>query len=402
MVKIIVMAHNVSVPLYNHRSKEFSERMYFMAKQFDEVHMISKERSISDRDKVPIKDELASNLIVHKVRGSFVSSNLDVLRVVKDMEADVVFADGIGHGACSLLCKKKCGVPLITFIQGYEADLKAIGLKLKLGLKPTPGLLSKIFALYDSIVLRASDRILCVSPGLVKYVQGLLAKKDWNKIKFIPHSLQYVKHIPKEAMIRADEIVGSLSINNAREFSLIMVVGIGSSKGTDIALEAHKYIGEKIPNTVMILVGKTIDPKYMRMARELKLEDKTLFLEGLPREHVLALLSRSSVFLCPSFSEGFSWAVAEAMALGVPVIAYANKSLRDAVNKGAVVGVRTTYPEDYARECISLIRDEKRRRSLVEKAKAYIKPYVKFSEEERLKLICDSIKNVLLRRNVYV
>jgi len=134
-VKIAVIAHNVSVPLYKHRSKEFSERMYFMAKQFDEVHIVSKERSISDRDEVPIKDELASNLIVHKVRGSFVSSNLDVLRVVKDMEADVVFADGIGHGACSLLCKKKCGVPLITFIQGYEADLKAIAVKLKRGMK---------------------------------------------------------------------------------------------------------------------------------------------------------------------------------------------------------------------------------------------------------------------------
>ena len=140
----------------------------------------------------------------------------------------------------------------------------------------------------------------------------------------------------------------------------------------------------------------------MRMAKELKLEDKILFLEGLPREHVLALLSRSSIFLLPSFSEGFSRAVAEAMAHGIPAVTYENKSLNNAVDKGAVIGVRTADPRDYAEECVFLIEDEEQRRSLVEKAKAYIKPYVKFSEEERLKLICDSIRNVLLKRNVYV
>lgn len=397
-VSVAVIAHNVSVPLYKHRSKEFSERMYFMANRFDEVHVISKERNINDKDRIPVKDELAPNLIVHKVRDRLVSSNLDVFKVIRDVEADVVFADGIGHGASSLLCKKKCGAPLITFVQGYEADLKAIELKLKFGLKPTPSLLSEMFAVYDLVVLRASDKVLCVSLGLVEYARGLLTKKDWNKIEFIPHSLQYVKHIPKEAMMWADGIMGSLKASNKQGVFPIMVVGTGPSKGTEIALKAHKYIVEKIPDAVMILVGKTIDSKYLRIAKELKLKDNVLFLQGLPRDHVLALLLRSSILLCPSFSEGFGLAVAEAMALGVPVVAYANKALRDAINRGGVVVVRTTDPKDYARECISLIRDEKLRGELAQKAKNCIRPFVLFSEKKRFELMCHNIDQVLSTR----
>jgi len=370
-----------------------------MAKRFDEVHIISKEKNIGDKDRIPIEDELASNLTVHKVLDGLVSSNLDILRVARDVGADVIFADGIGHGASSLLCKKKYGIPLITFIQGYEADLKAVGLKLRLGMKPTAGLLSEIFSVYDAIVLRASDKIHCASRGLVEYAQGLLPKKDWRKVEFIPHSLEYVKHTPKEAIMWADDVFFSLKRCNGHEVCLIMVIGVGPTKGTDVALKAHKYIVEKDPNAVMLLVGKSVDPEYVRMAKEQELKDSVLFLENLPRDHLLALLSRAPIFLCPSFSEGFSWAVAEAMALGAPVVAYTNKSLRDAVNKGAVLALRTTNPKDYARACVSLITDEKLKEELVQKAKDYIQPFVLFPEKKRFELICNNIDQVLSTRH---
>jgi len=87
------------------------------------------------------------------------------------------------------------------------------------------------------------------------------------------------------------------------------------------------------------------------------------------------------------------------MALGVPVVAYMNKSLRDAVNKGAVVAVRTTEPEDYARECVSLLRDEKLKEELACKAKDYIQPFVLFPEKKRFELICNYIDQVLSKRH---
>lgn len=393
--KLVVIAHHVSIPLRKHRSKEFSDRVFFLAKHFDEVHLISEETNVDVNDRLCVKDDFASNITTHRVRSGFIASNVAVSRIVESVAADGIFADGIAHGASSFLSKKKYGIPLITFVQGYEADLKAIELKLKFGIEPTPGMLSRLFALYDSIILRTSDRVLCVGPGLVEYARGLLAKKDWDKVELIPHSLQYVRYIPKEAMMWAEDIVASFKKKNEQLSSLLMVIGVGPSKGTDIAVKAHKYIVEKNPDAAMVLVSKGLDPKYVKMANELGLKDNILFLQNLPRNHVLALLSHASALLCPSFSEGFSWAVAEAMALGVPVVAYMNKSLRDAVNKGAVVAVRTTNPEDYARKCISLIRDEKFRGELVQKAKDYIRPFVLFPEKKRFELISNNIDQVL-------
>jgi glycosyltransferase involved in cell wall biosynthesis len=391
MAKIAIVAHNVSVPLSKHRSKEFFDRIYFLARRYDEIHLISKEEKIKKGDRISVRDDLIANVIIHRVPNGLLASSTEIQKIFRSIDIDLVFADSIKHGASSILCKKKYGVPLVTFVQGYEAELKAIALKLRLGIEPNPGLLSNIFALHDLIVLRTSDKVLCVSPGLVDYARSLLPKRDWGKVGFIPHSLEYVKRIPKEAMMWAGELISSLKIDKDL---LLMTIGIGPLKGTGIALKAHKYIVERYPNAVMILAGKTVDLKYVKMARELGLNENVLFL-SLPRDRVLALLSHSSIFLSASFSEGFSWAVSEAMALGIPVIAYVNKSLEDAAAKKAIMGTKTLDPRDYAMALESLIRDENLRLEIVKNAKNYISPFVSFSENARLKMICDIINSLL-------
>jgi glycosyltransferase involved in cell wall biosynthesis len=397
MVSIAIIAHEVSVPLYTHRSKEFSNRIYFLAKHYDEIHIFSHEKKIQFIEKEPLVDEREPNIFIHRFSNNIFFSNITLLNLFKQINADVIFADTVDDGMRALLTRRHYSIPLVTFVQGYEADLKAIIVKRKLRMEPQPGMLSKIFALEDKILLKSSDKILCVSPGLVEYVKGLLPKTQWSKIEFIPHSLQYVKEIPKEAYNWADNFIDSINTTASQQPVLITVVGSGLTKGTDIAIHTHKYIVEKYPNSYMLIIGKHIDPKYIEMAQKIGIQEKVLFLENLPREKVLALLSRSTIFLSPSFSEGFSWAVAEAMALGVPVVTYANKSIGSAQKGGAVIAVETTDPKVYAEKCISLIKDEKKRLQLVERAKAYVEPLINFSEYQRLELIRKVIDSVLKR-----
>jgi glycosyltransferase involved in cell wall biosynthesis len=280
-------------------------------------------------------------------------------------------------------------------VQGYEADLRAIGLKLKLGLKPVNGLLPRIFAFHDSKILQASDRVLCVSLGLVEYVQSLLQKKDWSKITFIPHSLQYTRKISKDAMLWAEELVRSLEGSKEAGLCIVMVIGAGPTKGTELALMSLKCMLKRNPHVLMIIVSKTIDPRYERKAKELKLSDNILFLKNLARDYVIALLSKCSIYLSTSFSEGFSFAMCEAMALGVPIVTFANKSLRHVMKENAVATVLTINPQDYAKECMSILKDKTRRQNLVERATSYISPFVNFSEQERLKLIHSLISTIL-------
>jgi glycosyltransferase involved in cell wall biosynthesis len=367
-----------------------------MAKRFDEVHVISKEARIGVSDRTVVRDERAPNLIFHKVRAGPVSSNLDVLRIARSVKLDAVFGDAIVHSASSLLCKKRCKIPIITFIQGYEADLKAIRLKLKLQMKPNPGLLSNVFSVYDMLVLRASSRILCVSLGLANYARKSIPRENWDRIGYVPHSLEYVKPLSDRAETWAHNVLNLTGDGKKRKTQLLMAVGIESSKGTDVALKTHRLIVDRKPNALLALVGKEIDSRYLRMVEDLGLEGNVLVLSNLPRDHVLALLSHARIFLAPSFSEGFGFSVAEAMASRVPIVAYVNKSLRDAARRGAIAAVQTTDPKDYAEKCLSLLDNEELALQLIQKAEGYVKPLLAIPEEERLSKICDLVHRTII------
>jgi len=393
MVKIVVVAHNVSVPLYKEYTRMFSSRIYFLAKRFDEIHVISKEKFDSKR--LVIEDEKAPNIVIHRISSGIINSNVEVSRIARSIRGDLVFAECIWHGQSCLLCRRRDHIPLIVFAQTYISEQRAITLKLKLGMNPTPGLFSRAFALFDSMILRNSDEAICASKSLVEYAKTLLPQREWNKIKLIPYSLEYVKHIPQDSILWAGNVIESVGIKNNQRAIPIAHIGVRPDKGTDIALKALKHIVKEAPNAVMLLVGKVINSRYVKMARELGLKDNTLFIEKAPREHVLALLSRSSILLLPSLTEGFGLALAEAMALGVPVITYENEPMKIAASRGAVIGKRTTDPTHYAKEAISIIKNEAQRQSLIEKARTYIMPYVNFSENERLELISDCIDELL-------
>lgn len=393
MVKIVVVAHNVSVPLYKHRSKEFSSRTYFLAKRFDEIHLVSKEKF--DTKTLVVKDETAPNIIIHRISSGIVKSNVEISRIARSVKGDLVFADCIWHGPSCLLCRRKDHIPFVVFAQTFISEQRAITLKLKLGMNPTPGLLSRVFALPDSMVLRNSDETLCGSNSLVEYAETLLPQRQWNKIKLVPYSIEYVKYIPQDSMLWADNVIESVKIKHSQVAIPIAHIGARPDKGTDIALKALKRIVKEVPNAVMLLVGKVIDPRYVKMAMELGLKDNTMFIEKAPRKHTLALLSRCSMLLLPSLTEGYGLALAEAMALGVPVITYENKPMKLAASRGAVIGIRTTDPTYYAKEVMSLLKNEEQRQSLIEKAKRYIIPHVDFSEQERLELISDYLDDLL-------
>jgi glycosyltransferase involved in cell wall biosynthesis len=394
MTKIIVVAHNISAPLYKHRSKEFSERMYFMAKHNDEVHIISKEAGFFQVPP-PVHDEISPNIIIHRVPRDAITSNIQIFKIAMAINAEVIFADGMGHGLSCLL-SRRYKIPVVTFIQGHEADLKSISIKLRLGLKPLPGLLSKIFEVSDTIILRNSDRILSVSDCLVEYAREKLGKKsDSVDITLIPHSLQYINQASEEAKDWANNLITTIQAKQGKDVSLIMVVGVDAAKGTDIALKTQQQILACGSNAVMIVAGKTINPKYVELARKLKIDSNLVFLEKLPREKVTSVLSHCSIFLLPSFSEGFSFAITEAMALGVPVVCFNNKSVKTALKANALVAIDRLNPKLFADQCIRLFNDLPYRKILVTNSKKYVLPYVNFSENDRYQLIRSVITDML-------
>jgi glycosyltransferase involved in cell wall biosynthesis len=93
-------------------------------------------------------------------------------------------------------------------------------------------------------------------------------------------------------------------------------------KGYDIALKALSLIKDKIPNFNLHLVGGGVGDDVKRLANELGILDKIVFVGKLRSgDEVFNFLDTLDVYLHPSRTEGLPRALVEAMGRGCPCLA---------------------------------------------------------------------------------
>jgi len=107
-------------------------------------------------------------------------------------------------------------------------------------------------------------------------------------------------------------------------------------KGTDVLIRAAATVRERFPDAMFLICGDALEADYVselrQLIKELHLETSVRLLGG--RENVPALLALTTVFALPSHSEGFSNALVEAMAAGLPCVATNVGGNREAITDG--------------------------------------------------------------------
>ncbi len=155
---------------------------------------------------------------------------------------------------------------------------------------------------------------------------------------------------------------------------LLFVGNLIPRKGLHTVLEALIRID---PNSWQLTVIGSLetDPAYarsvVRMLKELGIADRVTLLGAQPPEHVAAWLSRSDVFVMPSWYEGFGIAYLEAMGHGVPPIGTACGGASDLIEDG-VDGylVAPGSPEILAERLLELSQDRDRLQEMSLRARA--------------------------------
>jgi glycosyltransferase involved in cell wall biosynthesis len=140
------------------------------------------------------------------------------------------------------------------------------------------------------------------------------------------------------------------------------VVGIVANyrpvKDLPLFLRAAKIVTENVPHAAFLLVGKGESlAELTNLARELGIADSVFFTNGQGdvRDH----LATMSIACLSSVSEGFSNAILEYMASGLPVIATAVGGNGEAVLDGQNgYLVRERSPEAFAVPIIHLLQNE--------------------------------------------
>jgi glycosyltransferase involved in cell wall biosynthesis len=142
---------------------------------------------------------------------------------------------------------------------------------------------------------------------------------------------------------------------------VILSVGhLQRRKRVEDAIKAVAIVRRTVPGAQLWILGRTYDPAYkaelLALAERLAIGDAVQFL-GV-RDDVLALMQNASALLHCSDSEAFGWSVLEAMAAGLPVVAYDSGGPAELIEHGTTGFLaRIGEVEACSRHLVSVLSD---------------------------------------------
>lgn len=130
---------------------------------------------------------------------------------------------------------------------------------------------------------------------------------------------------------------------NERENMLLSVGALKRRKGQHVSLAAFAHVAQEDPTLRYYIVGDQDDTPYVKrlqkLATELGVAEKVVFLESVTDQELLSLYRRAKVFALTSIStkrhfEGFGLVYLEANACGVPAVGSMDSGAEDAIQNG--------------------------------------------------------------------
>lgn len=143
-----------------------------------------------------------------------------------------------------------------------------------------------------------------------------------------------------------------------------IVANLRPVKDISLFLRAAKLVAQRVPDAAFLIVGHGQQfAELQTLAEDLGLADRVFFTRG--AGNVVDYLSRMSIACLSSESEGFSNAILEYMAVGLPVVATDVGGNGEAVIDGETgYLVRERTPEAFAQPLVQLLENEDLRRRI--------------------------------------
>ncbi len=213
-----------------------------------------------------------------------------------------------------------------------------------------------VYTLHNSYTWLAEDEVLerrrffaefpkfiAVSREVARYAANRFGVSP-GRLQVIPNGYADDHFPPPATLTRAD-----LGLKDS-DYIFINVGSISSVKGQHVLLTAVRELKNQHPEIKLLIVGGIADDELAaelnRRIRDEGLVDNVRFLGQQSRARVAAMLQLSDAFVLSSVHEGWSIALMEAMAFGLPIIATDTGSAQDII-PGSRVG--TIVPNAYQR-----------------------------------------------------
>jgi glycosyltransferase involved in cell wall biosynthesis len=156
-------------------------------------------------------------------------------------------------------------------------------------------------------VLRQARLVSTVSPYMVNQIQPLCRVP----VEVVPNPV-------------SDKVFAmQRSTEPGRQRVLMVCNGWSARKNPEPALRAFAEVAQRLPAAELVLLGHELGPGEdgERWWREQGLQGRVSFVGAVPHPQVLQWMTQSDLLLHPSLEESFGAVLAEAMAIGLPVVA---------------------------------------------------------------------------------
>lgn len=180
-------------------------------------------------------------------------------------------------------------------------------------------------AIVEDSIIRAASAVICTSEHEAESIRDLGYRVP---VWVIPNGID-------TAALRTPAPPHAFPLTRAGGDRVVTFLGrISAKKGVPLLVEAFKRTAANIPSARLIIAGgddEGIGRGLTTSIADAGLSDRISFVGPVTGASKRALLQRSDVFVLPSADESFGVAVAEAMAVGCPVVVSPDVAIEDVV-----------------------------------------------------------------------
>lgn len=152
---------------------------------------------------------------------------------------------------------------------------------------------------------------------------------------------------------------------------------LNPTKGLMDLLNIWNTVLTKIPHVKLAIIGSGEEEYIKELESYIKtkgLENKIYLLGSLDNEKAFSILKSSKLFLSPSYEEGWGMTIAEASACSVPSIVW-DLPVFDEVFEDTIIKIEKGNTKEFAKQIITLLKDNAFRISFGKKAHKFIQKY---------------------------
>ena len=173
-----------------------------------------------------------------------------------------------------------------------------------------------------------------------------------------------------------------VSVNESPNFNILFLSRVEKAKGINELIDSIPFVVRRYGNVIFHIAGSG---SYLETIKSNKLlkgyMDNVIFHGYIRGENKFRLLSRTDIFVLPSYHEGCPVSVIEALASGIPIVYTPVGALPDILTD-QVNGIKVELksPESIAKAIIYLLDNQGLRESMIKENKRYCKEHFELEE----------------------